>query len=178
CGGNTENSEDVWSAFVPYLRARECEFCRKTHPFRENKDLSVSEIERRLGVTLRTTRTVTRDVGGRAVRVITSQVSPRPIEVLASSPSGRIKSVRIGGKVLTALQMREALGLRSSKITWRLSGETLHISSVGYGHGVGLCQYGASGMASQGKDFVDILKYYYSGIDISALYAPSNSMAP
>lgn len=178
CGGNTENSEDVWSAFVPYLRAKECEFCRKARPFRENKELSVSEVERRLGVSLRTTRTVTRDVGGRAVRVVTSQVVQRPIEVLANSPSGRIKTVRIGGKVLTALQLRNALGLRSSKITWQLSGETLRINSIGYGHGVGMCQYGASGMASQGRNFVDILKYYYSGVDISAIYAPSGSKAP
>ena len=170
CGGYTENSEDVWSTPVPYLRSKRCEFCSTRSPFNEVKQFSISDIEKRLGVDLRVSSTKTHNIAGRAIRVTTSEMMQRPITVLASSPTGRVKTISIGGKILSAMEMRQALGLRSSKISWQISGQNIRISSTGYGHGVGLCQYGASGMAAQGKSFEEILRYYYTGVDIKSIY--------
>ncbi|MDI9568662.1 MAG: stage II sporulation protein D, partial [Bacillota bacterium] len=59
--------------------------------------------------------------------------------------------------------------LRSTKFTWQLEGENLVFTTLGYGHGVGLCQYGANGMAKEGRSVRESLQYYYRGVEIEKL---------
>ena len=63
-------------------------------------------------------------------------------------------------------QLRSALGLRSACFTWEVQGDTMVFSVTGYGHGVGLSQYGANAMAAAGADYREILTHYYTGVTV------------
>ncbi len=82
-------------------------------------------------------------------------------------PSGRVQSIVINGKNYTGRQVREKLQLASSDFTIEKEGDDFVFVTKGNGHGVGLSQYGAQGMAKEGYGYVDILKHYYQGIDIT-----------
>ena len=69
----------------------------------------------------------------------------------------------------TGREMREKLGLRSNDFTVKQNGEHFIFTTKGYGHGVGMSQYGANGMAEEGKDYETILAYYYKDIDIQTI---------
>ena len=64
----------------------------------------------------------------------------------------------------TGREVREKLDLRSSQFTLAVTGDTVKITTYGYGHGVGMSQWGANGMAKEGYTTTQILKHYYTGI--------------
>ena len=72
----------------------------------------------------------------------------------------------IGGKEFTGAQVREKLGLRSACFEIKYTGDEFKITVHGYGHGVGMSQYGADYMARQGSDWQEIIKHYYTGVEI------------
>jgi stage II sporulation protein D len=63
-----------------------------------------------------------------------------------------------------------ALDLRSTLISWSVRGGNLAFQVKGYGHGAGMCQYGADGMARQGRTFQEILSYYYPGTRTAGIF--------
>jgi stage II sporulation protein D len=81
----------------------------------------------------------------------------------------RVKTVSFSGKQLSGREVREKLGLRSSDFTWKQEGSQIVITTKGYGHGVGMSQYGANGMAKEGKSYTDIVQHYYKGIEIKGV---------
>lgn len=82
-------------------------------------------------------------------------------------PSGRVKNIKINNNVYTGRQVREKLKLASSDFSIRLDNNEYVFTTKGSGHGVGMSQYGAQGMAKEGYNYKDILKHYYQGIEIS-----------
>lgn len=84
-------------------------------------------------------------------------------------PSGTVSRVKVGGVSMTGGQVRKLLGLRSACFSVSVSGEDMTFHVTGYGHGVGMSQYGANAMARQGKTFRDILGWYYTGTQVTAL---------
>jgi len=68
--------------------------------------------------------------------------------------------------VLTGQDIRTKLELKSTDFSWERKGDQIVINTKGYGHGVGMSQYGANGMAQEGKNYVDIAKYYYQGVEV------------
>ncbi|REJ36989.1 MAG: stage II sporulation protein D [Bacillota bacterium] len=93
-----------------------------------------------------------------------------PVSVLSRTPSGRAETVAVAGRVFTGRQVREALGLRSSWFEVAVEGEEVVFHVRGSGHGVGMPQYGADGMARAGFGFEDILAYYYPGTELVRRY--------
>ena len=83
--------------------------------------------------------------------------------------SRAVSAISVGGVEVTGAQARQALGLRSAHFTVEPGEETVVLHVTGYGHGVGMSQYGANALAAQGKDFAAILKWYYTGISVSGL---------
>ena len=79
----------------------------------------------------------------------------------------RVANVEISGKGYTGREIRDKLGLRSSDFTWYLKDNHIVISTKGSGHGVGMSQYGANGMAKEGKDYQEIVTHYYKGVEIT-----------
>ncbi|ASS97981.1 MULTISPECIES: stage II sporulation protein D [Geobacillus] len=154
--GYTENSEAYWQSDFPYLKSVASPWDKQSPKFYQRKTMPVAEFERRLGVEL---------PADGSVGVIVSR-----------TPGRRVGEVKIGGKTFTGRDVRERLGLPSSDFTWVRSGNDIIITTKGYGHGVGMSQYGANFMAKEGKTYADIVKYYYRGVHISSATAFLNKL--
>ncbi|MEH7389816.1 stage II sporulation protein D [Bacillus sp. JJ1474] len=145
--GYTENSEAIWLNAVPYLKSVESPWDLESPKFSNQKTFTISDFENRLGVKLPSNNTI---------GTITSRTAGK-----------RVGEVEINGKVFSGKVIREKLGLRSTDFTWKRQGDQVVINTRGYGHGVGMSQYGANGMASEGKTYKDIISYYYKGVEIA-----------
>lgn len=145
CGGSTENSEEVWTNAIPYLRSVECGFCSASPRYTETVQIGAAEVAEKLGV-------------------------PRgdlKLTVLERTGSGRIIKVNTGMEIIRGLEFRNRLGLKSSKVSWLQEEANYSFTTVGYGHAVGLCQYGADGMARQGYKALEIIAKYYTGVQVA-----------
>lgn len=152
CGGKTAAAEEVWGYPVAYLQSVDCPWDRDSPYYKQVVSLTPLEIWPRLFP----------DTS--SVPVTAAELD---LEIISHTPSGRVSMARLGSYTFTGGQLRTRLGLNSTNFTWSREGRRIFITTYGYGHGVGLCQYGARGMARAGKDFQDILKYYYTGVNIS-----------
>lgn len=84
------------------------------------------------------------------------------------SPSGRVNTIVINKKEYTGVKIRSLLNLRSTDFTITIK-DNIAITTRGYGHGVGMSQYGANAMAKNGSTYEEILKYYYQNIEIEKI---------
>lgn len=152
--GYTENSEDVWQQAVPYLRSVESPWDASIAPgYEESVTMSRIDFLNKLNITTD------------AIPVSADTKTARPfIQILSKTDGNRIKEIQIGTKTFTGKEIREKLGLRSSEFTWKTDGDKIIITTHGYGHGVGMSQWGANGMAQEGYTATQILKHYYQGI--------------
>ena len=156
CGGRTEDARSAWGKDVPYLRSQRCDDCADSPVFRWEYRMSAAEgrrIARSLGVP-----------PGKDLRV----------DVIGRTPTGRASRVRIssGGvsREIQAAEFRKAAGyakVRSLKFEIAFVGGEGRFTGEGWGHGVGMCQYGANGMARRGAGFREILARYYPGTDLT-----------
>lgn len=85
------------------------------------------------------------------------------------SNTGRVNKLSINGNVLKGTTFRSKLGLRSTDFDISVTENEVNITTRGYGHGVGMSQYGANGMANAGYNYEEILKYFYKNIEISSI---------
>lgn len=90
----------------------------------------------------------------------------QPVE----NSAGGVASVDLGGVTLTGSEVRALFGLRSASFSVSWDGEAFTFDVTGYGHGVGMSQYGANAMAREGSDFEEILTWYYTGTEVGELY--------
>lgn len=90
---------------------------------------------------------------------------------LVPNSAGGVETVDIGGVTVGGGSLRTLFGLRSTSFTVSASADGVTFSVTGYGHGVGMSQYGANALAKEGKTYDEILKWYYTGIDV-APYTP------
>lgn len=156
CGGRTEDAGSVWGRDIPYLRAQFCDDCADSPVYRWEYRMSGAEggrVAKALGV-----------APGRDLRIaVTGRTPTRRASRLRISSGGVAREVQ-------AAEFRRVAGyakVRSLKMEivpvageWRITGE-------GWGHGVGLCQFGANGMARRGAAFREILARYYPGTEIT-----------
>ncbi len=91
------------------------------------------------------------------------------IKNIEYSSSGRINSLVINNQEFEGTQVRQLLGLRSTDFVIKQNGDFLEITTSGYGHGVGMSQYGANAMAKNGANYKDILTHYYKDVTISEI---------
>lgn len=158
CGGSTENSEDVINNQVIYLRRVLCEYCKDSPYWQNERYFSIEEIEKLLKVKFP------------MVNVNFESEMTGFIEEVKKDENNRIKSIKIGNKKFSGVELMELLNLNSTRFAIFPTG--IKLVSRGKGHGIGLCQYGANKMAEEGHTFEDILKYYYTGIDIKKMTLP------
>lgn len=156
-GDKTASAKEVWGFDYPYLVSVPCTWDQKAPKYQDSKEFSLTEIEGILGP----------EAG--VVAAVTSK-NPGVAQVLGLTESGRVDSMRIGAKVFSGQELRDKLELRSTRFVAEVIGDKLVFKTVGYGHGVGLCQYGANGMAKEGKNFREILTYYYRGVEFKNIF--------
>lgn len=80
--------------------------------------------------------------------------------------SGRVATIDVGGITVKGTELRSMFGLRSTSFTVETQNDSVTFQVTGYGHGVGMSQYGANALAKQGKTYEEILAWYYTGIEI------------
>ena len=144
--GKTEQPEYVWAYSYPYLKCVSSSWDKNVKGFEVVKNLEYATVSKALG------QTVTKDT---------------VIEILSYTISGRVDKIKIGDKTYTGVEIRTKLGLRSTDFTIVLNDNNISVTTRGFGHGVGLSQYGANEMAKQGYTYDKILHHYYTGITIS-----------
>lgn len=143
--GVTENSEEIFTNKVAYLRSVESHWDEISPVYTSNVTFPLNEFYNKLGIDYSDTINI----------IITEKTS-----------TGRIKKIKINNKELTGNYICSKLGLRSTYFEIIQDGTKVIIKNKGYGHGVGMSQYGAQGMAKEGYNYQDILKHYYTGIEI------------
>lgn len=143
--GVTENSEDVFTNKVAYLRSVESTWDEISPVYTSNTTYTLKEFYNLLNL---------------------DYSEELNIEITNKTSTGRIKKIKINGKELTGSYVCSKLGLRSTFFEITKEDNKIIIKNKGYGHGVGMSQYGAQGMAKAGYNYQDILKHYYTGIEI------------
>ena len=88
------------------------------------------------------------------------------IEILEYTEGNRIKKIKIGNLELSGVEIRNIFGLKSAKFEITIEDKNINFNVFGYGHGVGMSQTGADSMAKQGKNYEEIIKHYYTGVEI------------
>lgn len=147
--GKTENSGEVFVTQLPYLTSVDSSWDSEVSPvFNDEEVYSVYDFCTKLNVPYQENITV---------------------EIMDRTSTGRVKKIKINGTELTANEVRSSLALRSTFFEIIQQGSTIKIETKGYGHGVGMSQYGALAMAKKGYTYDQILKYYYQGVEISKL---------
>mgnify|MGYP002138056025 FL=1 len=162
-GGMTENSEDVWGSRIPYLRAAR-EVYANTQPW--DKNITAADFCTLLakhGKSLGTLKTIT--------------LSPLTDERNAPdrTVSGRVRMVRLEGTngtlQVSGNDLRSWLGLRSTMFQMTMRNDVVFITGYGWGHGLGLSQWGAKAFAdARHMSYPDILAHYYAGTVLKKLY--------
>ena len=89
------------------------------------------------------------------------------IEILEYTDGQRIKTIKIGNLNLSGVEIRNIFGLKAAKFQINMEGENIKFSVIGYGHGVGMSQTGADSMAKQGSNYQEIIKHFYTGVQIT-----------
>lgn len=143
-GGSTEDAAAVWGSDVPYLRATDS-------PGEENAAHNTDTV------------TFTPEEFCQALGQ-TPEGNPGDwFGAVTYTAGGGVAEMEIGGKKYTGIQLRQLLGLRSTAFTVTVEEGGIRIETRGYGHRVGMSQYGADAMAASGSTWEEILSHYYSG---------------
>lgn len=150
--GRTENAGDVWTEDLPYLKSVES-------PGEEASPRYYGQVK----LTAEEFRTM-------FLKAYPSADLSGPPEEWFSEPKrsdgGAISEISIGGVSVTGVRLRELCALQSANATVTVQGDEILIRTVGYGHGVGMSQYGAQAMALDGAGYEKILHHYYTGVAI------------
>ena len=147
--GYTENSSLVFNIDLPYLQSVTSMWDSSTSSsFKSTKKISSSDFYSSLGL---------------------EKSNTLNFKVLKRSSTNRILNLNINGTEFTGRELYDKLGLKSTDFSLKQDGDTIIIDTVGYGHGVGMSQYGAEGMALEGYSYKDILSHYYVGTSIKKL---------
>lgn len=155
-GGKTENSEEIWSSKVPYLRS-------VMSPYEEESPKYVAQQEVSLDNFIACMKKLDPGVN------VSKKNIENQIKVLERSEGGRITKLKVGDKTFSGTAVRTALGLNSANFNFSVGGSSIIFTVVGNGHGIGMSQYGADGMAKNGSGYRDIVMHYYQGVDIVAI---------
>jgi len=159
CGGHTEASENVWGVLLPYLKGVDCVYCLMAPSARWEQTISLKKIESLL------------KSNGYQINGL------RDIKAGNKNRSGRVTDLTLlsarGTLTISAVNLRKAIGfsvIRSTNFEVRTAGDDAFFMGTGYGHGVGLCQWGAKQRALDGFDYREILSYYYPGTRLEKIY--------
>ncbi len=156
CGGHTENASELWNHQLKSLEGVICPFCKNSPHYEWKKNFQLKIIQDQL------------NKHGYSLGLI------KEIKVFERSDSGRVRKVQIIGrdgkmKIISGKEFRNMIGpneFKSSYYDIVMKGYFFDLLGRGWGHGVGMCQWGAYGMASERYKYKEILQYYYPGTEV------------
>lgn len=154
-GGRTESAMAVWGGDVPYLQAVESPGEETALQYSDVTEIPTEDF----AATLRALRP----------ELVLPEEKTAWLGAQSETDGGGVAELQIGNCVFTGKELRSAFSLRSTRFTVSVSDETVRFTTQGYGHRVGLSQYGANARAQEGAGFAEILQYYYVGTEIKRL---------
>jgi len=154
CGGETESAEDLWGKFVPYLQSVTCRFCAPSPYFSWTFRLSTRDVEKLL-------KKKGFDLLPETVRVKRLTASRRAGVLVFSGKKASLEMKANDFRTLAGTKE-----LKSLLFTVRSGPSGFIFEGHGFGHGVGMCQWGAKGMSDQGMEYLRILQYYFRGTKV------------
>ncbi|WP_058300326.1 stage II sporulation protein D [Gorillibacterium timonense] len=150
--GYTENAEEYWNVSEPYLKSVPSPWDKEAPGYRMTMKLTKKQLVQKLGLSGQ----------------ISANSAAASMKVTERTTGNRVGQLTIGTVSFSGREIREKLGLRSSSFTWTVKGNQIEFTTFGNGHGVGMSQWGANGMAQEGKTAQEIIAYYYKGVQIEA----------
>ena len=143
--GKTENSEEVFVSALPYLRSVDSKWDEASPVYTDTYTFDLKDFYSKLSLPYN---------------------ENLKIEITAKTSTGRIKKIKINDQELNGRDFATKLSLRSNYFTITQNNDKITINTKGFGHGVGMSQYGANGMAKEGYKYDQILKHYYQNTEI------------
>ena len=147
-GGYTEDAAAVWGNDYPYLAAKESP--EEEPEGEQSKAFSAAYLEEALHTRL-------------------GDDPEAWFHDWQFTNGGGVASVGIGNRTFSGTDLRKALDLRSTRFSVTIENDVVFFHTVGYGHRVGMSQYGADAMALEGKTYEEILQYYYTGTELKTI---------
>ena len=154
-GGMTESAVEVWGQDIPYLQSVQSPGEDAASFFTDSKVFSAEQFQSALGIRLK----------GAPDTWFTG---------VNYTDGGGVETMTIGGVAYRGTTLRTLLGLRSTAFYVKVEDESITFHTKGYGHRVGMSQYGANAMAKQGYDYQQILSHYYVGAEIVQYFEENN----
>lgn len=143
--GATENSEEVFVSALPYLRSVDSKWDEQSPAYTDTYTFTLEEFYKKLNLPFSQTL---------------------KIEVIEKTSTGRTKTLKINNEEMQGRDFATKLSLRSNYFDIVQNQNNITITTKGFGHGVGMSQYGANGMAKEGYKYDQILKHYYKNTEI------------
>ena len=155
-GGVTESSVNIWGGIdYPYLKSVETAGEDGYKQYTSQVEISKQDLVNRLKEKYQD------------CEIDYSQENC--IQILEYTSSGRVKTIKFGNKEIAGTEARSILGLKSTNFTFSINGDIVTFSVTGYGHGVGMSQTGADSMAKSGANYEEIIKHFYTNVEITEI---------
>lgn len=151
--GVTENAIDVWGGSVPYLVSVESLSDKESPKYSSEQSFSIDEFKK---------------LSEEKIQGV--DWNKGLFSDIERSGAGGIIKIKIGGVEVKGTEFRNIFSLRSTNVSIKEEEGKIFMSVKGYGHGVGMSQYGANYLAYEGKNYIEILKTYYTGVEVKNVY--------
>jgi stage II sporulation protein D len=154
--GRTEDAKDVFSIDVPYLKSEESKGEEIAPKYKSTAQIPISEFVNKINSKYRNADIKKSDLAS-------------AIKIESYTEGGSVKEIKIGDETIKGTDFRELFNLNSTNFTLDFEKDMIKINCTGYGHGVGMSQWGANVMAKNGSAYDEILKHYYNGVEIQQI---------
>ncbi|MEG0180600.1 MAG: stage II sporulation protein D [Terrisporobacter sp.] len=155
--GKTENSKDVFSTEYPYLKSVDSPYEEESPKY--NTTYSIKKYD-----FIKTLKSSYKNIN------ISSNNLESQMKIINRTQGGCVKTIQIGNIKIAGTEIRKILKLNSANFDINCKGDNVNFAVKGYGHGVGMSQWGAQGMAKEGYKYYDILMHYYKDTEIKDTY--------
>lgn len=149
--GKTEDAETVWGEDIPYLKSADSSWDKQSPRYSSTTVFNSEQFKERCSST---------------DGINLDEDEKTWVSDIKKSKAGTVETVKIGGAVLSGTQVRKIFSLRSAAFDLSYDNGYFTFKSYGYGHAVGMSQYGANCMALDGKKYNEIISHYYNGVSI------------
>ena len=154
--GKTESFADVFSEDIPYLKSIESLGEDIAPKYKSNIELSLEDFTSKVNNTFREANLKANDLANE-------------VRIISNTDGGSVKKIKLGDVEIKGTDFRKLFNLNSANFNVSINKSRVVIDCTGYGHGVGMSQWGARVMADKGADYKEILKHYYTGIEIKKI---------
>ncbi|MGL4656691.1 MAG: stage II sporulation protein D [Sarcina sp.] len=153
--GKTENGYDVFNTDAPYLKSVVSTGEEDLPSFKSNTSITYSDFAYKVNLNYPDAN-------------LTSSNIKEQVKILGRTEGGSVSKIKLGNVTIKGTEFRSMFGIKSANFELEF-GEDIDINCKGFGHGVGLSQWGANAMAKDGENYKEIIKHYYTGVEITNL---------